>query len=368
MAKRIGIDCRLAGTKHTGIGRYILALVPELVKQAPADYFWVLYFADKKQKELLIQALPASKRKQVKFRLIPIRHYSLKEQLSLAGIFNQDQLHLLHVPHFNKPWLYQKKTIITIHDLLWHKQRGRHVTTLNPLTYYFKYLLYRLVVNQAVASAKAIIVPSLTTKKDLLHYYPKAKAKTYLTYEGVLLPTKMAKPKKILPKSYLLYVGSLYPHKNIDILLKALSQTPGQTLVIVSARNIFWQRTQNLMKQLKLTARVIFFDWVSDAELKYLYVHAKALVQPSIHEGFGLTGIEALSLGTPVIASDIKVFHEVYQDAANFFSPQDVKSLTKLIQTPRQQLQKPSASQLLERYSWQKCAKETLKIYDQVLS
>ena len=366
MAKRIGLDCRLVGTKHTGIGRYILALVPELVRQAPPDYHWILFVADKDQEALFKKRLPEGA--SVEIRPAPIRHYSLAEQLILPFIFIKAKLDLLHVPHFNTALLYPKKTVLTVHDLLWHKQTGRSVTTLPPWLYRAKHLAYRLVVAQATERAKAILVPSKQTKKDLLDYKLGLKPKIHLTYEGVLLPKKVTPPDKLPPKDYLLYVGSLYPHKNVRVLLQALALTPKENLVIVSARNIFQQEIKTLVKRLKLTSRVIFFDWLNDARLGWLYKHAKALVQPSLHEGFGLTGIEALSYNTPVIASDIPVFHEVYQDVARFFPPKNPQKLAKLIGQDKKRLKKTvSAKKLLKRYNWSRCANKTLAVYEKVL-
>ncbi len=363
MPKRIGLDCRLAGTKHTGIGRYISELFPKVINQAPDNWQFVLFISNQKQKQTLKTKIEPAKLEQLEFNLTPVRHYSLKEQWQMEQAFRKAKLDLLHVPHFNKPVLYTKPTVVTIHDLLWHKQKGKNVTTLPSWLYYLKYLMYRMVVANAIASSQAVIVPSKQTKKDILSYWPKTKSKIYLTYEGVSLTQKPTAPKKILPKNYLLYVGSLYPHKNIQVVLKAMLAVPKTHLVIVSARNIFQEKTKALIKELKLTQRVIFFDWVSDDQLAYLYQQAKVLIQPSFHEGFGLTGIEALSYGTPVIASKIDVFKEVYGQATSYFDPKNEKTLAKLIKKTKSELKKSQTKAVLSRYSWDQCAQKTLRVY-----
>ncbi len=357
MQKRIGLDCRLAGTKHTGIGRYIVELVPRLIEKAPSDYHWVLFVSDPH----LFAGLKNNSH--VQFVATNIQHYSFKEQWQLARLFRQAKLDLLHIPHFNQPLLYRRPTILTIHDLLWHQQQGLGVTTLSPLSYYLKYFGYRLVVNQAVKQAETILVPSLKTKRDLLHYYPKTESKIVVSREGVSLNQPPLKPNKLLPKDYLLYVGSLYPHKNVAVLLKALTLAPKENLVIVSARSIFRQKIEKQLQQLKLTHRVIFFDWVSDATLAYLYQKAKALIQPSINEGFGLTGIEAMSFGTPVIASNIAIFQEIYQQAAYFFTPNNYHQLAQIIQKKNLSEKLAQAKTLLGQYSWNQCAQTTLTAY-----
>ncbi len=368
MTRRLGIDCRLTGTSHTGIGRYIVELVPRLINQGPRNYHWILYVFEPSQAQVLRRLILPERLEQVEFYLTPITHYSLKEQWFMDQRYRQDKLDLLHVPHFNKPLLYNKKTIITIHDLLWHKQKGSSVTTLSPFIYHLKYLMYRLVVRQAVLGASQILVPSNQTKKDLLVYWPKAKNRLNVIYEGVSLPQESQAPKKILPKDYLLYVGSLYPHKNIQVLLKALKRLPKKQLVIVSARNAFLAQTQDLLGKLNLTTRVIFLHQLKDSELRYLYEKAHVLVQPSIHEGFGLTGIEALSLGTPVVASDIPVFHEIYQDAVSYFPPTNDQKLAQLLTKEKVKLKKPlKTKRLLKNYSWEDCAHQTLKVYAKAL-
>jgi len=361
MQKRIGFDCRLAGTQHTGIGRYILELVPRLIKRAPSSYRWVLFVSEPH----LFAALRSNRR--VEFVFTTIKHYSFKEQWQLARLFYQAKLDLLHIPHFNQPLLYRRPTVLTIHDLLWHQQRGLAATTLSPLSYYLKYLFYRLVVNQAVKQTKAILVPSRQTKKDLIHYYAEAEKKIVVAHEGVSFAGKATKPNKLLPHDYLLYVGSLYPHKNVISLLKALTLLPQENLVIVSARSVFRQKIEKQLHQLKLTHRVIFFHWVNDAQLEYLYQKAKALIQPSISEGFGLTGIEAMSLGTPVIASNISIFKEIYQQAAYFFEPTNYHQLAQIIQKQDLSTKLSRARSLTHQYNWDECAQTTLTVYAKCL-
>ena len=128
----IGIDCRLAGLKHAGIGRYVANLVSRLPK-LDSQINWVLFFSDSEQAQEVLpnnQDIPL-----IKIIFAPIKHYSLAEQVQLPTIFNQEKLDLLHVPHFNVPWFYKGKTVITIHDLLWHEYRGLNATTLSPWKY-----------------------------------------------------------------------------------------------------------------------------------------------------------------------------------------------------------------------------------------
>jgi len=358
---RIGIDCRLAGIKHAGLGRYIQQLATSLVASCPKND-WVLFFADS------AQAKSFASQKNVTIIITPVKHYTLKEQCLMSRAFLQANLDLLHVPHFNVPLFYPKPFVVTIHDLLWHEQKGTQVTTLKPWVYWPKYWFYKLVVNHAVTSARKIFVPSQTVAQTLIQYYQQAAGKIIVTYEGV----ELVKSKPInfsLPTKYLLYVGSLYPHKNVEFILPALKKTKLK-LVVVSSRSAFNQKFQAVVKAQKLESEVKFLGQVSDGTLHTLYQKAYALIQPSLSEGFGLTGIEAMKAKTAVLASDIPVFHEIYRDGAIFFQPTKSESLLAALKKLGQKRPEliVKGQKVSNQYHWQKTAEQTLAGYEQALA
>lgn len=367
---KIGIDCRLAGSEHAGIGRYIDQLVNHLVKDTKSQ--WILFFSNKKQAQ---SVLPTKLRNQKHISIVyaPIKHYTLREQLLLPGIIAKQKLDLLHVPHFNIPIFYFGKMVVTIHDLLWHDHRGNSVTALPVWQYWLKYIFYRLITRAAAGKSSQIIVPSNTIKQTLINYYPKSSKKINIIKEG--FPQSFQEfAKKIGSKSrnskQLLYVGSLYPHKNVELVLRSLVQLPDYKLVIAGSRSIFMKQTERKISKLNLKDRVIITGYVDDFELTKLYLKSAALVQPSLSEGFGLTGLEALSLQTPVLASDIPIFREIYQDAAIYFDPRSVDSFTSAIK----QLEKLNTSKFAKKakdtaseYSWKDMSEKTLEIYKSVL-
>src|SRR5258708_10842145 len=174
----IGIDCRLAGIQNAGIGRYIEELVRGVSKDTSVT--WVLFFQKKNQLPWLSAAA------HIRIVIAPVRHYSFREQLVMPRIFAREQLDLLHVPHFNVPLLYSGSFIVTIHDLLWHDQRGQSMTTLSPVVYSAKYQAYRLVSSKAIQRARAILVPAKTVKDTILtHVSDLDEKKITVTYEGV---------------------------------------------------------------------------------------------------------------------------------------------------------------------------------------
>jgi len=365
---KIGIDCRLAGAQHAGIGRYIQNLITRVPGLAPEINFTLFFFSQKQIREIFPHGVDHN----VSIVIAPIQHYSLAEQFKLPDLFNQAKVDLMHVPHFNAPFFYEGPLIITIHDLLWHEQRGLNVTTLAWWKYWLKYLAYRQVVNHAIDLALAILVPANTVSQTIQKYYPQSQHKIVVTKEGVDTNLQShSQPTATKPKKYLLYVGSLYPHKNLEVVLHALSLLPDYRLKIVGARSIFQAHTEQKIKQWHVADRVDLLGFVPDRDLKKIYRETTALVQPSLSEGFGLTGVEAMACGAPVIASEIPIFQEIYGPAAFYFNPHSalsfIEALRKLAAASRSTVIKKGYQQA-QQYSWDEMARQTVAVYQKILA
>lgn len=372
---RIGLDCRLAGPDHAGIGRYIENLIWRLPSQAGPKFHWVFFVSSAKQKQQLIDRSPSSDwEKHVEFVIAPIRHYSWAEQWRLPSVFERAQLDLLHVPHFNVPMKYGGKFLITIHDLLWHEYQGLSVTTLSPWVYWLKYLGYKLVASSAIRRAAAIFVPSHSVRESLLKYYPRVPAAITVTPEGVASSLRPLTQKETRTNiHHLLYVGSLYPHKNLEVVLQTLLLDRELHLHVVSARSAFALQTQQRAKNLGLAKQISWHWQLPDEQLRELYATCLALIQPSKSEGFGLTGLEAMHVGIPVIAAETSVFQEVYDSAALFFNPDqspDLLAQIQLLQTNPERWDelRQAGRAWSSNFSWDEMTKQTLKMYQQCLS
>lgn len=171
--------------------------------------------------------------------------------------------------------------------------------------------------------------------------------------------------------NYFLYVGNAYPHKNLTRLIRAVVSLK-VNLKIASSRDVFIQRLEKEIKRLDAQRNVTLMGFVPDAKLSKLYKSSVAFVFPSLSEGFGLPGIEAMRAGTLVLASGIPVFKEVYKDNVIYFNPLEVSSIAKAMKSvlemdPLQRKQAIDKSQkFAKRYSWSKMARETLKVYKSV--
>ncbi len=369
---RIGFDARLAGQQHAGIGRYSEELLRALLQKSGVAVTWVVFTFSAEQLPWL-EDVPNVER-----RVVPIRHYTLREQLFLGSIFEREHLDLLHVPHFNVPWFYRRPFVVTIHDLLWHRQRDPRATTLSPWLYALKFYGYKAVTQRSVRAAKTLFVPTQTVAEEIQNTIPHS-VPVVVTSEGMsdiyLRQSLGGKQKRAAKKKerapYFVYTGSLYPHKNIEVALQALQLLPGWKLKLVSSRAVFAEDVLSRAKVLKVDQQVEWLGYQTDADVIMLYQDAVALVQPSVSEGFGLTGLEALASGCPVVSSDIPVFHEVYAGHARYFDPQQPQQLATLLhqlqESPPSVQNRQQAQKHAQSFTWEKVAQKVWKQYQVVL-
>lgn len=368
---RIGIDARFFGPFGKGLGRYTQKLILNLEKiDQQNDYFILL------RQENWEDYHPINPR----FHkvLANYRWYSLAEQMGMLRTISSLHLNLMHFTHFNVPIFYRGDFIVTIHDLILTKYPTQRATTLGPLLYFFKHWSYSLVIRQAIKRARKVIAVSECTKKDIMDHFQVDEDKIYVTYEAVDPPKSIDKTdKRVLTKfdikqPYILYVGNMYPHKNIEGLLKAFKDLsvvkPGISLVLVGKEDYFVLRIKQLVEKLGISSRVYFPGFVSDEELPYLYALAKAYVFPSFYEGFGLPALEAMSYGTPVIASQESCLPEILGSAAAYFNPHDTTEMTRqmtkvLDDAALTENLKKSGFDQIKKFSWGKMVDQTLDLY-----
>lgn len=371
---KIGIDARFYGSLGKGLGRYTQQLIGYLEKiDLENDYYIFL------RKENWADYQPTNKR--FTKVLADYRWYSFSEQFFMPIKIWTLGLDMMHFAHFNVPLFYLGKFIVTIHDLILIKYPTERASTLGPWLYKIKHFGYRVIIKNAVSRAKKIIAVSKYTKQEIIKYFQVDPQKIYVTYEGVdPLVVNSEDTKTILDKykviqPYLLYVGNVYPHKNIEGLLTTFQQLikvrPHLNLVIVGKDDYFFNRIKKEVKLKSLEKNIVFTGFVTDHDLPHLYKGASLYVFPSFCEGFGLPALEACFYGVPVIASDNSSLPEVLGNAAVYFNPYNSEEMFDKIQYV---LDNPAVSQqLIERgykqiklFSWEKMAKITLKLYRDV--
>lgn len=364
---KILIDGRLYGLENAGLGRYSVNLIRELVKLDRKNEYVILL----RRKYYESLTFPSNWKKV----LADFGHYTVSEQTGLPGIITRQNPDVVHFLHFNVPIFYKGKYIVTIHDLLMQTHRGAKATTLPFYLYYPKQVGSKLVFKKAVSNAQRVIVPSNAVKDEVCSYFKVDCKKVNVIYEGVDEAITGDNKKYKLGNPYFLYVGSAYPHKNLERAVKAILELNRKRekkyiLAIACARGIFLERLEKMVKENKAGEFVKLLGFVPDEDLGRLYKESVGFVYPSLSEGFGLPGLEAMSKGTVVLASDIPVFKEVYKDKVIYFDPYSVESIRKSMEVAismekgKRKKMLVNGIEFVKRYSWSRMAQETLKLYE----
>lgn len=391
---KIGIDARFYN--EAGPGRYVKNLISELEKIDHENSYFI--FLKESNFNSYWPLNPNFSKVKADYPW-----YSLKEQIFFPVRIWGIGVNLMHFTQFNIPVLWPGPFVVTIHDMIMHEYSTARDTTRSGWTYKIKKLAYLIVFWLACRRARHIIVPSRATGEDLMNKLRVEREKISITYEGVGEaehnpaplsegnPTGVEKVKdqeeedlRRLQKygviqPFLLYVGSMYPHKNLDRLLSAFKLLISQfnfngQLVIIGKESDFSRRLSRLVTEKHLSSRIIFpgkyvaDGYLPDREVSTFYRRAELFVFPSLKEGFGLPPLEAMSLGIPVVASNISCIPEVCSNAAHYFNPfstEDIAArINEVLNDSRLRRDLIAAGyQRVKNFSWKNMAEQTLSIY-----
>jgi glycosyltransferase involved in cell wall biosynthesis len=357
--------------RHSGIGSYLANLIPELPNSRPFAYELHLFGPRGYLEDFggfsRVHGFGA-----------PI--YGWREQ---AGAWLRARsVDLWHAPHFNIPFVCPARLVVTIHDLIPLIFAGRFFDRR-------KVLYFMLALSRAARTAARIIAVSEHTKRDLVRYFKIPEDKIRVIHEGVHPKFKPATDTRALDNfrkrrglnpgdAFILYVGLLKPHKNLQVLLSAVrklrkSGRIAEKLLVVGKKDKKYAREYAELGGLGSDGDVVYLESVTAEELPLLYNVAGVYVQPSLYEGFGLTVLEAMASGVPVIISKSASLPEVAGGAALEFDPQSENELAGTIErlTRDRVLQNQLASKGRERaaqFTWRRTAEETMRVYGEALS
>jgi glycosyltransferase involved in cell wall biosynthesis len=222
-----------------------------------------------------------------------------------------------------------RSSVLTIHDLTPLHFPQFH-TKLAPW--------YKYVIPSILKKVSCVLTPSEATANDVRNYYK---------FDGEIVVTPLGFDKSrfyvrnasevnnfmgtYLMRDYILYVGNIFPHKNLKNLLKAyaIASCKLPDLVICGKMDVrFFEDLVNLASSLGISKRVRFIDFISSGDLPMLYASARVLVFPSLYEGFGLPALEAMACGTPVILSNRGSLPEVGGGCGVYINPDDVEDIS----------------------------------------
>jgi len=382
---RIGIDIStvLNHGQDIGAGRYITNLVKNLLKidkkntyvltgrYITDEYLYIIKnlkskFASNKIESKLYKTTQKKLEVWNRLRFPPIELMGFKADL-------------LHCPDYLIPPTLNKIIILTIHDLAF----------IRFPQFNFDWFIkkYTKEVKRNARLAKKIVAASKSTKDDIIKFFKIDPAKVKVVYLASDSRFKklanQEKDKEVLKKygidkKYILSVGTIEPRKNYSTLIKAFNYIKHNNnnfnckLVIVGRTGWKSEATYRERELSPYKDDILFIGRVSDKDLVQIYNQAEIFVYPSLFEGFGLPPMEAMSCGLPVIASDSSSLKEVVGDAGILVPPEDFKEISKQIlyvlknEKIKKKLKEKSLKQA-QKFSWEKTARKTLNIYNEII-
>jgi len=362
----IGIDARL--WNQTGVGRYIRNLSLNLQKiDKKNNYVLFIRSEDREDVKELIRD------KNWKLVTADFGWHSISEQIRFPKAINSQNLDIMHFTYQQGVTIFYKRPyVITVHDLIKHHFMTGKASTGPIWLYGFKMLSYKILINLAVKNASKIIAVSKNTKDEIFDHLMVNKKNVEVIYEAAD-DFKVTQIKSPNLGKYFLFVGNVYPHKNVENLIKAFNLVSGKEnvkLVFAGTDDFFYKRLKKQTSSFIKNNLIIIKENVDDLELAGLYENAVALVRPSYMEGFSLPPIEAMSLDCLVLASDIPVHKEIFGGNIFYFNPNDFVDMSEKMnyvlnldkKTKEEKIKK--GRELARSFSWEKTARETLKIYE----
>lgn len=361
--KRIVIDAR---ELRTSTGRYMDRLLHYLQELDRTHEYIILLKPDD---------IPAWNPRRANFSklICPHEEFGFHEQIGFKKQLDGLGAHLVHFGMVQQPIWYHGNVVTTIHDLTTMRFSN---PAKNTFIFTFKQQVYKYVVWRAAQKSTIIITPSEFVAQDVQRFTGVRPDKITVTYEAAEPIAAAPRPVKGLDgKRFIMYVGRPTPHKNLERLIEAFAalraQHPDLTLVLAGRRDANYERIEdeayiNDIKGLHFTG------YVTDTQLRWLYEHCEAYIFPSLSEGFGLPGLEAMVHGAPVVSSNATCLPEVYGDAAHYFDPKDVQGMSDAINEVltdkklRKELIKKGRAQAA-KYSWRRMAEQTLDVYRRAL-
>jgi glycosyltransferase involved in cell wall biosynthesis len=299
-------------------------------------------------------------------------NYSLDEQIGFRTFLNNLSPDLVHFCMPQQPILYTGNHVTTVHDLTLLKT---YSSDKNWLTYHLKQLVGKYVFRRIARTSSHIITPSNYVKEAYAAYARIPLQKITVTYEAADGATTASSPVQLPFDTFLLYVGAQNDYKNIPALTaahqKLLEVYPKLGLVLVGKKSAMHTKNEQLFRH-RGYKNIHYTGFVSDEQLSWLYKHCAAYVFPSLSEGFGLPGLEAMAHGAPVASSEASCLPEVLGDAAVYFDPRDTNDIAQAIRSViedaslRRILIKKGFTQAKE-YSWERMATQTLAVYKNAL-
>lgn len=354
MPLRVGFDAGPMLETPTGIGRYARELSLALEAQGVEVKRYAVALRGEAGSDITRLRLPARTAQWA------WRRFGKPGIGGLTG-----PVDVVHGTNFVLPSLDGVPGVVTVHDLSFLRSDtfpgGDRLRSLVPWS---------------LERAARVIVPTRAIGAELAGRWPRSEALTAVVEEGVAPVFFGSGPladstleSMGIRRPFVLAAGTVEPRKNLPRLLQAWSlaadELKGWTLVIAGPPG--WG------PELPRTQNTVLTGWVGDSTLPGLLSAAEIFCYPSLYEGFGLPPLEAMAVGTPVVAGRYSCAQEVLGDAARLVEPTDVEALAGALtelasdSSLRQQLALMGRARAT-RFTWEKAAAQTLAVYEQAAS
>lgn len=367
---RIAFDARVAQGKPRGMGVYAINLLRAMGRRTDKPEITLLLDSSRPDPVGVdLQTFHVR-------RLSPFGGTIGWEQMTMGGVTGFD---LLHCPANAAPMFSRISVVVTIHDAIFMR-KAEDISDVpyfaQTVGHYYRTMCYPkgarkaggvITVSQA---SKAEIILKMGVKPEKITVTPEAVSEAFASAnvpaESDLLP------RLGLTKPYMLAMGAYEKRKNIGLLFRvweALKKSGSAVplLALSGAENLKATRYEAEVRERGIADLVRFLPYLPDADLKGLHTYAEAFLMPSRNEGFGLPPLEAMSVGTPVIASNIPAHSEVCGDAALLLDPDDLPGWVAAI--GRSDLRTAFRESGLRRsglFSWDACATGTLQAWSRL--
>jgi glycosyltransferase involved in cell wall biosynthesis len=358
---RIGFDARyIRWDHHDGISRFSAGLAHELatlIARRPDDRL-VFIISDERQRAFLPQS-----------ETVSVTSPTSAREPWVAHQVNSADLDVVFSPMQTMGgWGRRYRLILTVHDLIYYRHRTPPPQFAWPLRllwrlYHLSWAPQRWLLNRsdavvAVSQTTASLIARHRLSRRPVFVVPNAADRP----EGQRAMTPFGKRSRRA-----VYMGSFMPYKNVETLARAAELVPNWEFHFLSRID---SKTRRGLEKLAPNATLVFHDGTPENEYRELLATSRVLVSASLDEGFGIPLIEAMAEGTPVVVSDIEIFHEVAGEAALFAPPTDAQAfaaaLTRLDEEMTWSTQSQAASTQAKRFSWQASAERLLDVLDQV--
>jgi glycosyltransferase involved in cell wall biosynthesis len=374
---RIGVDARELLGASTGVGRYLGELLRRWTTRSDLDQRKFLLYAP----EPLPIRLPAEA---VDCRVVASggRGGTWWEQVHLRRAVARDRPTAFFAPAYTAPLLPNIPLALTIHDISfvahpeWFRMREG--------------VRRRWLTRRSAAAASVILTDSEFSRSEIHDHFHIDRSRIHVIPPGLAPPRGDVRMRSGTPggtgvhpesatgrrEPLVLYVGSVFNRRRVPDLIAAFARVVRElpeARLVIAGENRSWPPLSlpDTIAAHGVASHVVLKDYVTDQELSTLYARASVFAFLSEYEGFGLTPLEALANDVPVVVLDTPVAREVYGDAAHYVRADDVQGTAETI---IRLLRDPAAAAavmanvpaVLERYSWDRCAAQTLEWIERI--